>query len=268
MADSVRGTKVTRPSERLNVSGFNKLPEQPSGWPVEQLSELIAPEGPAVRRITQIFMVLDRSGSMDVIRSATLEGINAFIERAKESNEEARFTLATFSTDYSLVVDSLDLTAVRALSSRDYQPSGGTALLDAFARTIKLADDHVANGTVVPDDVLFVVMTDGEENSSQHYTRSGLARLIADRERHGYEFLYLGANQDSFDEAASMGVRHAADWDGTEYGAQLNMERASRIAAMKMSGTRLEHMDQSLIEATAEDAERVAKRTATKPKSH
>lgn len=246
--------KNLRPSQRLQVEDMGNRDKKSSVWPSAHIAGVLTPPSLDAQRHTNIFLVLDRSGSMDVVCEATIEGINAFVQRAAASEEHADLTLTTFSTDFSVVVDGIDLREFRPIGKRDYRPSGGTALLDAFARTIALADARVIRGEVMPNDVLFVVMTDGEENASSHYTRQALAELVADREGLGYEFLYLGANQDSFGEAGSMGVSHAGNWESDEFGTQLNMERARRITSAKMGGRRVESMTADEIQSTAEDA--------------
>lgn len=256
MADKKASTK---PSERLQVEGMGTRSSEQSMWPAARIGEMLTPPTRDAQRLTSIFLVLDRSGSMGVVREATIEGINAFVQRAAASDERANLTLTTFSTDFSVVIEGLDLREFRPIGKRDYRPDGGTALLDAFARTIAMADSAIIRGDIQPNDVLFVVMTDGEENSSRHYSRKALAELIADRESAGYEFLYLGANQDSFDEAGSMGISNAGNWESDEFGTQLNMERARRITSEKMSGRRVDSMSADEIQPSVEDAAYVAR---------
>lgn len=256
MADKKAAPKA---SQRLQVADMGTPGAEAAMWPMEHLPREVEPSCIDSWMGTRVYLVLDRSGSMDVVRDATIEGINAFVQRAAASGERAKMTLTTFSTDFEVVVADIDLDRFRPMSRNDYRPSGGTALLDAFARTIALADQVVLRGEADPNNILFVVMTDGAENASRRYTREALSQLIADREDAGYEFLYLGANQDSFDEAGSIGVRHAANWESDEYGTRLNIERARRITSEKMAGRRVDSMSAAEIQPTAEDAEWVAK---------
>ncbi len=152
-----------------------------------------------------INFVLDKSGSMDVIRQATISGFNEFLGDQQREGGSARMTLTLFDTRFHTVVSAEPVERIVPLSPHTYQPGGMTALYDAIAHTMKITDDYVAQHK--PDQVLFVIMTDGQENSSREFDRSRILKMIEDRQNGPhYEFIYLGANQDAYEVGRSIGV--------------------------------------------------------------
>ena len=153
-----------------------------------------------------INFVLDKSGSMDSIREATISGFNEFKNDQAREDGTAFFTLTLFDTEFKTVVSAVPLNDVYDLTRERYVPSGMTALYDTIAHTMKLTDEFVAKNH--PKQVLFVIMTDGLENASREIDRDQLSAMISDRQGNaGYEFIYLGANQDSFAVGRSIGLR-------------------------------------------------------------
>lgn len=238
------GPRRTEPVHLLHPDG---LPE----WPSDSIT--FPPSRRRRSQVTHIFFLLDRSGSMEPIQADTIEGFNGFLTRAQQSGERAAITLALFDDEFDVVANRVAIDKFEPIDEQRYVPRGMTPLLDAMARTIVLADRAVIGDVVNADDVLIVVMTDGCENASHHMTNQSLAKVIEHREAAGYEFLYLGANQDSFDEAAKMGVSHSGDWDATQRGARLNLARSERIMRAKMSGTRLDSMSEAELSITDAD---------------
>ncbi len=153
-----------------------------------------------------INFVLDKSGSMEPIREATIAGFNEFKNDQAREEGDVRFTLTLFDTTFETVVSAVPLKDVYDLTPDRYVPGGMTALYDAIAHTMRITDDHVAKHR--PDQVLFVIMTDGLENASREVDRDALFAMIQDRQSKAhYEFIYLGANQDSFAVGSSIGLR-------------------------------------------------------------
>jgi hypothetical protein len=153
-----------------------------------------------------INFVLDKSGSMEEIREATIAGFNQFLLDQQQEGGSAAMTLTLFDTHFKTVVSGLPLAEVRPLDGRTYAPGGMTALYDAIARTMTITDQYVAANK--PDQVLFVIMTDGQENSSREFDRQRIMEMIEDRQRTAdYEFIYLGANQDAYSVGDGMGIR-------------------------------------------------------------
>ncbi len=137
-------------------------------------------------------------------------------------------TLTLFDTRFDTVATAVPVRDVLDLTPQTYAPSGMTALYDAVGHTLKLADDYVAAHH--PDQVLFVIMTDGQENSSREFTQDRIFRLIEERQNSArYEFIYLSANQDSYAAGQAMGVRagRMLDYDATPEGERAVMMRLS-----------------------------------------
>jgi hypothetical protein len=151
--------------------------------------------------LTQITIVLDRSGSMGSVRDATISGFNEFVEGQRKAPGEANLTLIQFDTEnaYDLVFDR-PIKDVPKLTAETYVPRGGTPLHDALGRTIislgaKLKAMRDAERAAK---VVIVTMTDGLENSSHEFTSARIAEMIKhQREIYKWEFLFLGANQDA-----------------------------------------------------------------------
>lgn len=147
---------------------------------------------------TKIFL-LDRSGSMDACRADTIGGFNSFINDQKQFG--GRMTLVQFDNEMEEVFSEVPIDEVRPLTTETFQPRGSTALLDAIGKTIKKYADTQR--------VAFIILTDGEENSSHQFTKAHVKDLIEQKTKDGWTFVYLGANQDAFAEAGSIGIGSA-----------------------------------------------------------
>lgn len=153
---------------------------------------------------TEIIMVLDRSGSMGSCADDVIGGFNAFIEDQKKVEGEAKITLAQFDTEYDLIYDNVPLADVKGLK---FNPRGSTALLDAIGRTIIATKTRIKTQRPGPDAVIFVVITDGQENASKEFKKEQIQAMIKECEtQDNWKIVYLGANQDAFEEAGGLGV--------------------------------------------------------------
>ena len=158
---------------------------------------------------TEITCVVDRSGSMEAIKSDAIGGFNSFLSEQKREPGETRFSLVLFNHEYELVYDGQDIQKIPDLNEKNYTPSGTTALLDAVGRTIETTEKKVSKQRIEdnPDGVIIAILTDGLENSSTDYTRQKIFDLIQEkREKHGWEFIFLGANQDAMREARHLAI--------------------------------------------------------------
>ena len=161
---------------------------------------------------TEIVFVIDKSGSMLNLAGDTIGGFNGFIESQKAIEGKATLTTVLFDTTYKTLHNGVDLHEVKAMTNSDYLPYGGTAMLDAIGDTInQVQDRHDELGAEKPENVLFVITTDGEENSSRKYTKSQIEKMIKHQTNgHGWKFMFLGANMDAVKEASSIGI--SSDW--------------------------------------------------------
>lgn len=158
---------------------------------------------------TDITIVLDRSGSMHAIREDTIGGFNRFLADQKAIDKPATLSLVLFDHEYTPLYVGRDLRAAEPLTNETYLPRGSTALCDAVGRTIVATGDRLRSMPEEkrPSRVLFVIVTDGLENSSQEYTRSMVRSMTRHQaEKYGWTFVYLGANQDAFSEAERIGI--------------------------------------------------------------
>jgi Mg-chelatase subunit ChlD len=164
-----------------------------------------------MRDETYIAVLLDRSGSMQSIRQDVIGGFNTFIEDQKKAGDNAFLTLVQFdSVGIDTVLESKPIKDVPALSEATYEPRGGTPLLDALGQTINRTGSALAAipESVRPDKVVFVIITDGQENASQTFTKEQIQEMIELQEgTYKWNFVYLGANVNSFDEARMMGMK-------------------------------------------------------------
>jgi uncharacterized protein YegL len=162
------------------------------------------------KNLTEIILLLDRSGSMGTIKGDTIGGVNSFLEDQKKTDGKANVTLTFFSNTISTYVNGVDIQEVALLDDKSYIPGGGTALLDAIGYTINSIEDRYTNeedSSKIPSKVIFGIITDGEENTSTRFKRAEIAKMIKHQtNRHGWEFVFLGANLDSVAEARNIGI--------------------------------------------------------------
>jgi len=171
---------------------------------------------------TEIIFILDKSGSMSHLAADTIGGFNGFIASQKALDGKATLTTVLFDTGWKILHDGVDIHEVKPMTDSDYMAFGGTAMLDAIGETInRVQDRHDELGTEKPEKVLFVITTDGEENSSRKFNKAQIEKMIKHQTNgHGWEFMFLGANMDSVKEAASIGINsnHSHSYDYTSKG--------------------------------------------------
>jgi Mg-chelatase subunit ChlD len=163
-----------------------------------------------VKDETHIAVLLDRSGSMGSIKDDTIKGFNCFLKEQKAAGDNATLTLVQFDTESTDVVhESKAIREVPDLNESSFQPRGGTPLLDALGQTIESTGRAMAAipERNRPNKVVFVVVTDGQENSSLHFTKARIKEMIDHQSsKYNWQFVFLGANQDAFDEAGAVGI--------------------------------------------------------------
>ncbi len=161
---------------------------------------------------TEIVFVIDKSGSMSHLAGDTIGGFNGFIDGQKALEGNATLTTILFDTTWKILHDGVDIHKVNPITSSDYIAGGGTAMLDAIGEIInRVQDRHDELGEEKPEEVLFVITTDGEENSSRSFNKGQIEKMIKHQTNgHGWKFMFLGANMDAVKEAESIGI--SKDW--------------------------------------------------------
>ena len=177
------------------------------------------------KNLTELVFILDRSGSMAGLEADTIGGYNAMNEKQRGDPGEAVISTVLFDNETEVIHDRVSLDRVPALTEKEYDVRGCTALLDAVGGAIHhIGNVHkYAREEDRPEKTLFVITTDGLENASRRYTYDKVKSMIErQRERYGWEFLFLGANIDAAREAARFGIRAdcAADYHADSMGTE------------------------------------------------
>ena len=159
--------------------------------------------------LTELIFILDRSGSMGGLEQDTIGGFNAMLRRQKAQEGEAIITTVLFDNQYEKIHDRVPLERVKELTDQEYFVRGSTALLDAMGRTIHemALIQRTLPREAKAEKVIFVINTDGMENASREYSRARVKAMVEkEKEKYGWEFLFLGANMDAVAEAESFGI--------------------------------------------------------------
>lgn len=194
------------------------------------------------KNLTELVFILDKSGSMSGLEKDTIGGYNSMLEKQRKVDGDCVITTVLFDNDYELLHDRIDLRAIRPITENEYYVGGSTALLDAIGKTIhkivavqkSTAEDYRA------DKVMFVIITDGEENSSREYSADKIKAMIQlEKEKYGWEFIFLGANIDAVETAGRFGIDadRAVDYVPDGAGTELNFRMMSEtVAAFRKCG--------------------------------
>jgi uncharacterized protein YegL len=177
--------------------------------------------------LTELVFILDKSGSMSGLEADTIGGFNSMLQKQQAAEGDCCVTTVLFDNNYELLHDRINLKAVSPMTDKEYQVGGCTALLDAIGRTIhkignaqkNTADDYRA------EKVMFVIITDGEENSSREYTTEKVkSQIERQKNKYGWEFIFLGANIDAVETAGRFGISadRALDYVPDKVGTKLN----------------------------------------------
>lgn len=190
--------------------------------------------------MTELVFILDRSGSMAGLEADTIGGFNSMIARQKQAAGEALVSTVLFDNDSTVIRDRLPLSEVPPLTEKEYFTRGCTALLDAVGGAIHhIGNIHkYARREDVPEKTLFVITTDGYENASRRYNYETVRRMIQrQKEKYGWEFLFLGANIDAAREAARFGIGadRAANYHADHMGTGVIYEAVSEAVCQVRS---------------------------------
>jgi len=160
----------------------------------------------------KIVFVIDESGSMSGSESDVIGGFNGYVDKVRKDNPgEVVVSLYKFSDSVERVVANKKISAIKKLTEEDYVPGGFTALYDAIGQAVTDADGEVAalTGEGKPDAVLFVIITDGQENASRVFTAAGVQALIGTHERLlDWSFVYLGSGLENLEDADKLGMKN------------------------------------------------------------
>ena len=204
--------------------------------------------------IVDVVFILDRSGSMGGLESDTIGGFNSMLEKQRKIEGKAFITTVLFDDQYELLHDRVSIDKVKNITEKEYFVRGSTALLDAIGKTIakeKAIQDTLGKNEKA-DKVLFVIITDGLENASREYNSSTVKKLIeTQKEKYGWEFLFLGANIDAIETANTIGINaeRAVNYKSDSIGTKKNYDTLNKAVEEVRSGKDLDKNWKADIEA-------------------
>lgn len=192
------------------------------------------------KNLTEIVFILDRSGSMGGLEKDTIGGYNSLIERQKKEEGEAYISTVLFDDRCEVLHDRVSLDKIQPMTDKEYYVRGCTALLDAIGGAIHhIGNVHkYAREEDRPEKTLFIITTDGQENSSHQYTYDKVKKMVErQKEKYGWEFLFLGANIDAIAEAGRFGIKadrsvnYNCDSEGTAVNFKVLSEAVAKVRA-------------------------------------
>ena len=186
--------------------------------------------------LTEIVFILDRSGSMSGLESDTIGGYNSMIEKQKKEEGEALISTVLFDGQTDVLHDRVPLDRISPITEKEYYVRGSTALLDAVGGAIRhIGNVHkYAREEDVPEKTLFIITTDGMENSSRQYSYDKVKKMIEkQKEKYHWEFIFLGANIDAVGVADRFGVdrQHAVRYECDSAGTALNFQVMNKMVS-------------------------------------
>lgn len=188
------------------------------------------------KNLTEIVFILDRSGSMSGLESDTIGGYNSLIKKQKEEDGEALVSTVLFDDRQEVLHDRVNIQKIQPITEKEYFVRGCTALLDAVGGAIHhIGNVHkYAREEDRPEKTLFIITTDGMENSSRRYSYKEVKRMVEhQKEKYGWEFLFLGANIDAAAEAERFGISRdrATDYHADCEGTAVNYRALSKAVS-------------------------------------
>ena len=194
------------------------------------------------KNLTELVFILDRSGSMRGLEADTIGGYNSLLDKQRVEEGEAIVSTVLFDDEQNVLHDRVDIKKIEPMTGKEFYVRGCTALLDAVGGAIHhIGNVHkYAREEDRPEKTLFIITTDGMENSSHRYTYEKVKSMIErQKEKYGWEFLFLGANIDAIDVAgrfgidASRAVNYECDSEGTQLNYRTISETVSRVRACR-----------------------------------
>ena len=196
------------------------------------------------KNLTEIVFILDRSGSMSGLEKDTIGGFNALIEKQKKEEGEAYISTVLFDHEQEVLHDRVNLNKIQPITEKQYFVRGCTALLDAIGGAIRhIGNVHkYAREEDRPGKTLFIITTDGMENASKRYTYEKVKKMVErQKTKHGWEFLFLGANMDAINVAgrfgidASKAVNYECDSEGTAMNYRVLEKAVSKVRCSRQT---------------------------------
>ena len=186
--------------------------------------------------LTEIVFILDRSGSMGGLENDTIGGYNSMIEKQKTEEGEVIISTVLFDHETEVLHDRVPLDKIRPITEKEYFVRGSTALLDAVGGAIHhIGNVHkYARPEDVPEKTLFIITTDGMENSSTRYNYDRVKKMVErQKEKYHWEFIFLGANIDAAEVAVRFGVdkSRAVTYECDSAGTKLNYQVMGRMVS-------------------------------------
>jgi uncharacterized protein YegL len=200
--------------------------------------------------LTEIVFILDRSGSMSGLESDTIGGYNSMIEKQKKEEGEALISTVLFDGKTDVLHDRVPLDKISPITEKEYYVRGSTALLDAVGGAIHhIGNVHkYAREEDVPEKTLFIITTDGMENSSRQYSYDKVKKMIEkQKEKYHWEFIFLGANIDAVGVADRFGVdsQHAVRYECDSAGTALNFQVMNKMVSCARSAKSAKAMNEA-----------------------
>ena len=190
--------------------------------------------------LTELVFILDKSGSMSGLENDTIGGFNSMLQKQKNEEGNANITTVLFDHDYELLHDRVNIKNVNDISKKEYFVGGTTALLDAMGRTINYIGKSIVdtNENDHPGKVIFVIITDGMENSSHEFSTNKIKSMVEHQKtKYSWEFVFLGANIDAIKTAENFGIDEdrATNFCADSEGVKLNYSSVCNfVSEMRM----------------------------------
>ena len=196
--------------------------------------------------LTELVFILDRSGSMGGLEKDTIGGFNSMLARQRNEPGEAYVSTVLFDNETEVIHDRVPLCQVRDLTEEQYYVRGCTALLDAVGAAIEKIDNvqkHLPEAHKAGK-VIFVITTDGLENSSENFTYEQIRRMISAKKECGWEFLFLGANIDAGKEAEKIGIarNRSVTYENDPEGVAINFKAVGRAVSKAVQAESMEEI--------------------------
>jgi len=197
------------------------------------------------KNLTELVFILDKSGSMAGLEADTIVGYNSMLKKQQKAEGEAIVTTVLFNHHYELLHDRINVKGISELTEKDYEVGGTTALLDAIGSSIQKIVNVQKRTSMEQraERVLFVITTDGMENASCEYTTNKIKKMIQyQKEKFGWEFIFLGANIDAISTAARFGIDEdfAVDYHADSVGTQVSYEAINEAVLNLRGGKKID----------------------------